>query len=261
MVDLRYNFSVAHSLKDYAQQLRAQGRTLTTICQRLGGRIPKSTVYSWVRAVPTPVSFRQTVREKNLEHLARVRALAVAAHQRQQIERWRRIVDRTAHIGNRLDRDTLMIALAFLYLGEGKKWTSSPGLGLGSSSPDIMRLYVLLLKKCFGIKPRDVRAAVLHRADQNLRELQNYWARVTGIPLTNFRASKPDPRTIGSKTRDQNYRGVCVIECAGAEYQLELEAISKIILLKLSGARSSLGRALPWHGRGNRFESGRVHHG
>ena len=33
-----------------------------------------------------------------------------------------------------------------------------------------------------------------------------------------------------------------------------------VLILTYFWARSSSGRAFPWHGRGDRFESGRVHH-
>ena len=50
----------------------------------------------------------------------------------------------------------------------------------------------------------------------------------------------PATRDEGKKTKKVDYRGVCVITCGGTHIQLELEALTKLLLKKLR-ARSSVG--------------------
>lgn len=128
------------------------------------------------------------------------------------------------------DKDVLKMLLAVLYFGEGAKWKSHHGLMLGSSDPNLVCLYINLLRECYGINSKSLKCRVSYRADQNINSLQRYWSRVTSIPISNFYKTIPDPRTIGRPTRRKEYKGVCVIMCGGTHTQLELEMIPKIIL-------------------------------
>ncbi|MDO8582220.1 MAG: hypothetical protein Q7S16_05105, partial [bacterium] len=128
------------------------------------------------------------------------------------------------------DKSTLKLALAFLYLGEGSKWRSHSGAMLGSSDPDIIRLYIRLLGLCYGIQSNRLKCRVSYRTDQDINYLQKYWSEVSGIPLVNFYKTKPDPRTKGKPTKKLDYMGVCVITGAGTNIQLELELIPKLVL-------------------------------
>ncbi len=117
-----------------------------------------------------------------------------------------------------------------LHLGEGAKWKSHRGLMLGSSDPDIIRLYIKLLKICYGKKNTDMRCRISYRADQDINELETYWSKITNISRSNFYKTRPDPRTVGKPTKNKDYKGVCVITSSGTDIQLELESIAKIIL-------------------------------
>jgi hypothetical protein len=135
------------------------------------------------------------------------------------------------------DERLLMVALAMLYLGEGGKRPGSK-LMLGSSDPGIMRLYVALLERCFGIKPTTLKARVCFRADQDLVGLQRFWSTVTGVPVENFYRSKPDPRTVGRPTLNMSYRGVCALYGGSARMRMELAIIADeflSVLLKVLG--------------------------
>jgi hypothetical protein len=127
------------------------------------------------------------------------------------------------------NNEVAKIALAMLYLGEGAKWRSRRGPQLGSSDPRIITIYVHLLEKCYGIKKEMIRCMVQHRADQNGEELLRYWAKVIGIPATQFYPSYFDKRSVGKPTKRSDYKGVCAISCPGTHIQLELDIIADII--------------------------------
>src|SRR3989344_735649 len=140
-----------------------------------------------------------------------------------------------AQVLRKLDSENLKIVLAMLYLGEGAKWKSHSGLMLGSSDSQIILLYISLLKKCYKIKLSQLKCRISYRADQKINELEKYWSRITGISTKNFYKTKPDPRTVGKETKKTDYKGVCVISCAGSHIQLELEEITNLLLEKLKG--------------------------
>ena len=125
--------------------------------------------------------------------------------------------------------------LATLYIAEGSKYKSYRGLAMGSSDPDILRLYMGLLMHCYGKGIGDFRARIQHREDQDSAELCQYWSAQLSIPPESFYLSYADKRTAGKPTRNTKYKGVCVISCSGADIQLELDAIARLYAQKIWG--------------------------
>jgi len=77
----------------------------------------------------------------------------------------------------------------------------------------------------------ELRCRVSYRADQDITALNRYWSSVSGIKLVNFYKSVPDPRTVGKKTINSGYKGVCVVSCLkSTKIQLELGAIADIVI-------------------------------
>lgn len=231
-------YSQYYVFKTKVIALRRAGKTYGDIKKMLGKPIAKSTLSHWLRNV--------ILTKIQQERLARNVAVKI---NRAQVKAWavskeiRKGYLKSLSVRNQYllplmrQRDIAKIALAMLYLGEGAKWKGHAGLQLGSSDPEIIRIYTGLLKKCYNIPTTKLRARVVYRADQNLSELTVFWSRVTRIPREHFYKTKPDSRTVGKPTRKKGYRGVCQISCAGTEIQLQLDIIAKMFL-RVFGAHS-----------------------
>lgn len=219
------------ALKEGARRLRRGGKTYSEIMNILRIKVPKSTMAFWCRGVSLPDWYWRKVNRLNANNLGKAQKAAWLVNKEKTERLVRELESRNKGLIKKLnDEDILKMILATLYLGEGAKWKSHRGLNLGSSDPNIIKLYLKLLKRCYKIKTNKLKCRVSHRADQNIKSLNKYWSRITGIPLTNFYKSKPDPRTVGKPTKKKDYKGVCVITCAGTHIQLELEAIPNLIL-------------------------------
>ena len=220
--------------KDIIKQaitLRSKGRTYREIQRVLKIKIPKSTLSSWCTDIELPKWYHDKVKSLNNQNLSKAQKMAWVVNKRKQEELRENLMKRNQYLAEKTqDKDILKMLLAMLYLGEGAKWKSHRGLHLGSSDPNIIRLYMKLLDACYDIKVGKFRGSICYRADQNLGSLQKYWSGITGIPLRDFYPTKPDSRTVGKITKQKNYKGVCALTCAGTNIQLELEAIPKIIL-------------------------------
>jgi hypothetical protein len=221
-------------LKKRVQTLRAQGKTFTEIMRKVGKCMPKGTLSYWCKHVSLPEEYRVRMDEEMRKRLHAARKLSVAARREQMRQRLEALRASNMHLVRRLrDMDTLKMLLAMLYLGEGAKWRSHRGLMLGSADPNIIRLYITLLHRCYGMKRAQLKCRITYRADQHIGNLQKYWSRITLIPEKNFYKTKPDPRTNGKPTVRKDYRGVCVVTCAGTHIQQELDIIANIIFLGL----------------------------
>lgn len=229
-----------------ARKLRLTGKTYSEIKRLTGKNIPKSTLSSWCCDIELPQWYEEKVKHLNEKNLSKAQKMAWFSNKTKQEKIVENIFKNNQHVVKKLnDQKVFKMLLAMLYLGEGCKWKSHRGMMLGSSDPDIIRLYLCLLYLCYGIKPKMLHCRVSYRADQDIRALEKYWAKIIGIPLKNFYKTIPDPRTIGKPTKKTDYKGVCVIVGGRTEIQLELGAISKIILKNFGGV-AQLARAHRW---------------
>ena len=224
-------YSRYYTLKPKAVRLRKTGKTYGEIRKILGKSVAKSTLSHWLRDLVLTEIQQRKLEGRVASKIARAQIKGWAASKKKRQQYIKLLVTRNRYLlPLTKKRDVAKIALAMLYLGEGAKWQSHPGLHLGSSDPEIIKIYIKLLKKCYGISGEILRARISYRADQDLSKLTAFWSRMTKIPRHHFYKTKPDPRTIGKKTMKENYRGVCQITCAGTEIQLQLDIIARMFL-------------------------------
>jgi len=210
--------------------LRKKGYTYPEINAALGLSIPKGTLSYMCRNVVLGTAERARIKEITREQLLINQKKAVAANKQLLANKIA-----TLHTANQNlkpflhDRRAKLIALAMLYLGEGAKWKGRRGLMLGSASPQILRLYIGLLRDCYDIPVANLRCRIQHRADQDPSVLLAFWSSELSVPLANFYPCYADKRTAGQTTKHPHYMGVCTVTCAGTHIQLELEQIAGII--------------------------------
>ena len=220
-------------LREKVRELRSKGKTYTEIRRVLNVPIPKSTLSNWCQGVILPNWYTDKIREINHKNFTKAQTMAWASIRHKRELFLKKVRQGAIKVLKKFNLENLKIALAMLYLGEGAKWKSHSGLMLGSSDHQIILLYISFLEKCYKIKLSQLKCRISYRADQNIRELEKYWSGITGIPRESFYKTKPDPRTKGKKTKKKDYKGVCVIYCAGSHIQLELGEIAKLLLEEL----------------------------
>lgn len=219
------------NIKEQAKKLRSEGQTYSEIIKNLRIKTSKSTLSEWCKNIVMPSWYYDKVRKLNAKNFSKAQKMAWASNKANRERFLNNLLKNNEYLIEKLkDKDILKTLLSILYLGEGSKWKSHRGLMLGSSDPNIIKLYIRLLNLCYGIRSEKLKCRISYRADQDLKTLEKYWSIITEIPAGNFYKTIPDPRTKGKPTKNKNYKGVCVIMCAGTAIQLELEMIPKLIL-------------------------------
>lgn len=217
-------------VKFRAIQLRKSGKSYNEIASQLN-LSSKGTLSYWLHKIPLDKKALSKIKHKKEKSLNKARLAAQAKNKKLRkifLENIKKnVYALKKNVGN--NKDSMKLALAFLYLGEGSKWKSHRGLQLGSSEPEIIALYLTLLERCYSIDRKLLHCYICYRADQNLNALKSFWSRKAHIPLKNFYSSSPDKRTVGKPTKNRNYKGVCVISGGDTKTQLELEMIPRII--------------------------------
>lgn len=222
-------------LKEKVKILRSKGKTYSEIQKEVGKKIPKGTLSYWCAGVSLPDFYNSKVEKLNFKNLSKGREIAQQLTKTRRKEFLEDVKKKNIHLVTKAknDSDVKKIILTILYLGEGAKWRSHRGLMLGSSDGNILILYLNLLDQIYGIKRTSVKAWISFRADQDINKLTNFWSKKLRISKNQFYKSKPDSRTKGKPTKRKEYKGVCVIYCAGTKIQLELETIARMLAVSI----------------------------
>ena len=213
------------------RELRSLGQTYGEIRSHLNLEIPKSTLSDWCRNVDLPKNYKERIIALNLTNLNKGRLIAKEINKIKREEFFRKLEEINSPISEKLQNpDVSKIALSMLCLGEARKYTPNGGtFSLGSSDPRIVMIFLKLLKRCFNFNLEKVRCTVQCRADQNIKELEKFWLKVTNIPERLFYKARIDPRTVGKPTKNKDYKGVLKVDYFDTKVQLELESLSQLI--------------------------------
>lgn len=230
-------------VKDRARQLRKEGLSFREIGLKM--KVPKGTVGNWVRDVELTRAQRLWLKKREIAGSLKGRA-AIAKLTKKKIEEWKEDIRNKVENFGRLpfeDKKMGKLACAMLYLCEGSKYPARRCLTFGNSDPEVIRLFLKLLRDNFSVDETKFRCQIMHRWDQDLNELSHFWSKVTEIPLRQFHKSKPDERTKGRPTERSDYKGVCSISYYDTSLQYELQAIGEAIMKKggAGGSRTLIG--------------------
>jgi len=213
------------------RELRATGKTYSEIRNLVGVYIPKSTFSDWCQGVIMPPSYREMVNSFNIKTLGKARATAAASNKLKKM----RLLEELDRINRVISKDierkeTAKIALAMLCLGEASKSKSKCNhFFLGNTDPRIIILFMELLKRCFDFEMNKVRCTVQCRADQDTKELELYWQKITKVPKEQFYKTWIDKRTIGKPTLRKGYMGVLRFDYFDTKAQLDLESLADLV--------------------------------
>ncbi len=218
-----------NELKSRVREIRKMGKSFGEIQKILNRTLPKSTLSDWCKDIKLSVKDSERLLKKNYVNLRRGRNLAIKKAKFLKYNSLKILLAKNKNITKKIDNDIAKLLLATLYLGEGAKRDGI--LILGSSSTGIIKLFLNLLKKCYGIASDRIKARISYRADQDINQLQKYWSKEIGISMENFYKTKPDPRTIKEITKNIDYKGVCVIHILrSTQIHRELMIIAKTLM-------------------------------
>lgn len=169
--------------KKRARKLRQKGESIKGIAKRL--KVSPASVHKWCRNIRLTSFQRQKLDQRAFNALQKGRKKA-AQHQRQKrLEELRELkLKGIKKIGN-LDKREFFIAGVALYWAEGFKKDSR--LGFANSDPKMVKFFLKWLIES-GVPKKDIRLRVglniSHRS--RAEEVEKYWSKLTGIPLSQF---------------------------------------------------------------------------
>jgi transcriptional regulator with XRE-family HTH domain len=190
-----------------ARQLRKNGKSIKFIAKKLN--VSVGSVSNWCKdVVLSPKQIAVLERQGNDPSYGRRLAYSLE-QKRKRIEKTKRLINEGIREVGKLSQRELFVAGIALYWGEGFK--KDKQAGLANLDPNVMKFFLKWLKECFGYKNEDliVRITLNISHKGRIEEITNYWSKLTGVPIQNFR--KPFyQNTVWKKTYENpnEYYGV-----------------------------------------------------
>lgn len=214
-------------VKRKSKDLRVKGYSYSEISEALS--IPRPTIATWCKDVTLSVQGRKRLQSR-IDSMRKVaRAGAVRRHHELRQMRKNGAAERVAKSHTALkDPLSRMLILGALYLAEGTKGDRG-ALTFCNSDPQIIYLFLTLLRESCSIDESRFRCTVQGRVGQDFERLERFWSHWTHIPHSQFYASRSDMRSSGQKLRKLDYKGVCRIDYLSADVLYEMQAIGRML--------------------------------
>lgn len=190
------------SEKIKAVKLRKHGYSYDKILKKV--KVSKSTLGIWLRDIElTPHQKEKLLKGRELSRYA-----GAKAQQRKRIERTKKIINEAKKEINHFLKETLFLPGLMLYWAEGAK--SNEMIKFSNSDPLMIKLMMRWFREICRVHENKFRIA-LHIHELHCRkDVEKYWSRITGIPLSQFQKTYVNPTSLGQR-RNILYNGTCVI--------------------------------------------------
>lgn len=217
-----------YDFRDKAIILRKQGKTYSEI-GALIPKVSKSTLSYWLSTLELSNKQKEKLSKNINRKLFKARATSLEIAKEKRIKYIIKTENENSYIFKLLTNKRIAkIILATLYLGEGSK-ARHGSLSFGNSNPDIINLFLKLMRNCYDIDESKFRCTIQCRADQNIPYLEKFWLHLTKIPKKQFYGARVDSRTIGKPSLKPDYKGVCRLDYFSAKIYNELLVMGRMI--------------------------------
>jgi hypothetical protein len=163
--------------REKALELRLLGYSILEISRQLN--VAKSSASTWVRDVPlTP---------QQLENLKKNSHTAEAVEKRRQSRLLNESSKRELVIKDakrsipRVDNSSLLLIGAMLYWAEGGK--SQRMVRFSNGDPEMIKIMMQFFRKICRVPERKFRGYIHIHPHLNYRQAEEYWSKISGIPL------------------------------------------------------------------------------
>ena len=209
-------------IKSKVETLRRQGKTYREIRQYFD--IPKSTLSTWLgHKIQIPFD-----RNQQLAHLASIRPLAIKVLRESRLkEKEKQQKELKEKINKEIKTFPLKspelykAMLAMLYWAEGSKYDKVSGTQFANSSPELSKLYISLLRKCYDLDEKKFRIRLHLHYYHKAKAVKLFWSKLLNIPLSQFASIYIKKRSKKKRFR-KNFMGICFIYYTGNAIRIEL---------------------------------------
>ncbi len=205
-------------LIEKARLLRKQGYSYLEIARSLN--ISKDTAHRWTKDVLLDSDAQARIQQRLISGRQRSTQIRIL-NNRAIIDRIHQEAESSLTLYQRSDLSEKILC-ALIYWCEGSKTKSL--VGFTNSDPQLIRLFLCLLRKSFTLDERKFRV-VVHIHDYHDDDTQkSFWSNVTNVPVCQFTKSYLKQHT--GKVRRQDYQGCISVRYYDALIAKQLQALA-----------------------------------
>jgi hypothetical protein len=170
--------------KAKARKLRKDGKGIKEIAKLL--QVSPASVHKWCQDIKLTPFQRKQLDEKSFKALQRGRRIAAQNQREKRQKEIRSLKTEGIKAVGKLNKREFFLAGVALYWAEGFKKDSR--LGFANSDPKMIKFFLKWLIKICGVPLKNIRLKVgvniSHKG--RIREIEKYWSKLTGVPLSQF---------------------------------------------------------------------------
>lgn len=168
-----------------ARELRRIGISVKSIAKRL--HVAKSTASLWVRDIILSVEQLEQLRQQSIKGGERGRLLGTLKQKNDRLQRIKIGEEKGKVLVGDLNNRELLLIGAALYWAEGTK--KKREIAFCNSDPYLILVMIQWLQACFTVTKDRFYCSVgineIHKQRESV--VKEYWSKITGIPLSQFR--------------------------------------------------------------------------
>jgi len=188
-----------------AIRLRKLGKSYSEIRKKV--KVSKGTLSLWLREVElTPEQEKRlyvTLRQKNAYRLAKM-------NQKKKEERTKKIITEARKETSLFFKNPLFLAGLMLYWAEGDKSDEVENVKFSNSDPAMIKFMMRWFRKICKIPEEKFRIALQIHKLHCRKDIENYWSKITNIPLYQFHKTLIKPTSLKQR-KNRLYNGTCAI--------------------------------------------------
>ncbi len=186
-----------------AIELRASGMSYSQIKASL--KVSKSSLSLWLRDFPLPESRLRELRDHSQIRIEKSRQ----TKRNKKEQRRQEVYDKVATDIKR-SKDSFFVSGFYLYWGEGTK-SAEYTVSFTNTDPAMVRCFVQWMS-LLGVSPDKLKLKLHMYADQDEKELKEYWSHQSGVSLNNFYKTYVKASNLDRRTYKGMYgHGTCVV--------------------------------------------------
>lgn len=199
--------------KNQAVKLRNNGKSYSEINKII--KVSKSTLSAWLRDIELSKEQRHRLNKKQATVY-----LSAKKKRTESLRHHLAIQQKAEGEAVKLVNNSFFVAGLMLYWAEGSKYFGS--VQFSNSDPAMVKLMMRWFRKFCAVEEKKFRANLFLHSLHVRKDCQDFWQKITAIPLTQFQKPYIKP-TIFSNRKNKLYEGTCMIKIH------RRELLSKII--------------------------------
>jgi hypothetical protein len=187
-----------------AVALRKSGKSYNDILKQVS--VSKSTLSLWLREI----ELTSQQRDRLLTGIKKSQYASAQAKKQRRLNLIEQIVRESKKEAYLFIENSLFLSGLMLYWAEGDKSEKREGVKFSNSDPEMIKLIMRWFRENCKVPEEKFRIGLHIHTLHCRRDIEEYWSKITGIPLSQFYKTQVKKTSLGQR-KNKLYNGTCSV--------------------------------------------------